>query len=122
MTHSQWKNDAKIKVGEKKADRPDMIDKTRLKLDAKGVAREVTEVGSKVVKDIVVGEATESSENQANKRHDYNFPLTLNYLHKDELYDEDSTQAGFNKVIDTHMHVNENRVTFLIRGKCVYTF
>ena len=53
---------------------------------------------------------------------DYVYPIVLNYLHKDEQYEEDSSLAASHKVIDAYMHKNENRVTYMVRGKCSYTF
>ena len=101
MTHDQWapqNENIKLKAGEKKATQPNQINKIKLNV-------EIAE-----------------DEEQSDFEEDFKYPIILNYLHKDQKYEEDSSFGALHKVIDAKMHKHEHRVTYMIRGKSSYTF
>ena len=53
---------------------------------------------------------------------DRQYPIVLNYFHKDEKYEEDSSLDHAHKVVDSHLHACETRVSYMVRGKCCFTF
>ena len=53
---------------------------------------------------------------------DRSYPIMLNYFHKDEKYEEDSSLDHAHKVIDSILHSCGTRVSYMVRGKCCFTF